>query len=510
MPFLQIRFDDQKTFTVGLTQWVKPLLPEQTPTTVEVYGAWTWNGTELEASNDRYGICPLFYRVDAKSFSIATSLVDLISIEPNLTTDESAMAVFIRLGWMLAEDTPFNEIRALPPAAKLRWTPEKFSLTSGFSVIKPVKIGRDDARSAYSKLFSLAVSRRLHAGRSTAVTLSGGRDSRHILLEMCRQKIAPSVAITLRRYRPLETDDASIAKLLCKSLGIRHQIVNPVRSSAHNETRKNRITHFCTDENHWQMELGDKIGENGVEVSYDGLAGDVLSAGLFFTEERDRAFKQGRLADVARSILSGWAPGDFTVQPLLPEPFCTNLTFDLAVKRLITELERHQNAANPLASFVFWNRTRRGIGMGPLSIFSTLKCLHFPYLDFDVFDFLMSLPSELTADYQFHDETIQLAFPEHAHIPYGSGQPQPAKIDAIQSIANMAAYCAAKNPARLTTLMHWASALVARKPIGRIPRRRIHYLIQAEAELHLFRSTGDRKGDAPALSQPSPRSARVP
>ena len=41
-----------------------------------------------------------------------------------------------------------------------------------------------------------------------------------------------------------------------------------------------------------------------------------------------------------------------------------------------------------------------------------------PYLETEVFDFLAAFPAEFFLDHQFHTETISLAFPEYAHIPY--------------------------------------------------------------------------------------------
>jgi hypothetical protein len=73
------------------------------------------------------------------------------------------------------------------------------------------------------------------------------------------------------------------------------------------------------------------------------------------------------------------------------------------------------------ASFLFWNRTRRTASLVPFGILLGLDT-QVPYVDYAVFDFLVSLPLEMTWDQKFHSDAIQRAFPD-LRVPYASKHP---------------------------------------------------------------------------------------
>ncbi len=392
------------------------------------------------------------------------------------------MAVFMRLGWFMGDDTPFESIRYLPPNARLVWSAAGFQISGGPFFVSPDSTNRIAAMDKYAALFSHAIQRQDFGGRKLATTLSGGRDSRHILLELHRHKKPVAETVTLRRSLPVQGDDLSVATAVANKLGYKHVCLTPRRSSSENEFRKNRLAHFCTDEGHWLVEVGEHFSRAGTEILYDGLAGDVLSAGLFQEPAQQAAFRERRFDAVADAILNKWCPDGRTTQPFLPPPFDTRLDHELSRRRMVEEMHRHQDAANPIASFTFWNRTRRGVALSPLSLFPCVKTVAFPYLDHAVFDFLMSLEPSITVDTKFHTDTIAHAFPEFASMPYNDASSTPAKSDALRSLLRLGGYSLLHNPMRVATLAKWAYSLARRRPLGRVPRRRVHYLIQFESE----------------------------
>jgi hypothetical protein len=88
-----------------------------------------------------------------------------------------------------------------------------------------------------------------------------------------------------------------------------------------------------------------------------------------------------------------------------------------AISRLAREIEPHLDRPNPVASFYFWNRTRREIALAPFSLMRGLT-VHAPYLDRDVVDLLSGLPAALVMDRRLHTEAIAQAYPRMADIPY--------------------------------------------------------------------------------------------
>jgi len=108
-------------------------------------------------------------------------------------------------------------------------------------------------------------------------------------------------------------------------------------------------------------------------------------------------------------------------------------------------LKRHADAPNPLASFVFWNRTRREVALIPMSLLRRMVCFC-PYLDYDMFDFLMGLSSETVIDKHFHEDVIHTAYPEYAHVPYTDKRRRRPMPHYVRLAHNLTRYAAQKQP----------------------------------------------------------------
>jgi hypothetical protein len=49
--------------------------------------------------------------------------------------------------------------------------------------------------------------------------------------------------------------------------------------------------------------------------------------------------------------------------------------------------------------------------------------VHSPYVDAGVYDLLMGMPAATFVDHTFHTDAINLAFPQHRHLPYAGKTP---------------------------------------------------------------------------------------
>jgi asparagine synthetase B (glutamine-hydrolysing) len=377
-----------------------------------VIGDWRWDGRELTFRNDRHGFQPLFFFTKPGEVCLAPSLRTLLDRGAPRELDWDALAVFLRLGFFLGEDTPFRAIRAVPPNALWRWSPEGLTVQSrppsgpGTS-----SLDRAEALRTFQELFAQAVRRR-PPERPFGVLLSGGRDSRHTLFELCRQGLKPNLTATVDR--PQNTD-GRVAAAVAAALGLRHLRVAAPRPSLELEQRKNRETHFCADEHAWILPLRDAL-PGRCRTLYDGIGGDVLSAGLYLDDAWLALFRAGRLADLARSLFA-WENPVPIVPRLLNAEAARQLGEERAIERLAAELRRHADAPNPCGSFFFWNRTRREVALAPFSLFGAFRVFA-PFLDHDVVDFLAGLPAALFLDHTFHDEALARAYPEWAHLPF--------------------------------------------------------------------------------------------
>jgi hypothetical protein len=275
-----------------------------------------------------------------------------------------------------------------------------------------LKITRSEAIETYAQMFRAAIARRLPRSGDFALPLSGGRDSRHILFELCAAGCRPRYCVTTSKYGA-GTNDVEIARLLAQSFGLEHIVVGQ-HSRFEAELRKNIATSFCSDEHAWFVSTAQFLSTS-VDTLYDGIGGDVLSASLFASRAWLDLHRAGRFPELAKLLMK---PSTEVIQRVLDPAFRVAHSDDVAREQIAHELERYANAANPTTMFYFWNRTRREIALSPFALLSGVKTCFCPYLDHRLFDFLASLPPEMLLDKKFHSDTISAAHPRLAAIPY--------------------------------------------------------------------------------------------
>jgi asparagine synthase (glutamine-hydrolysing) len=398
-----------------------------------VFASWRWDGQTLTVETDRYGFCPLFYYCRGNEFGISSNLVRLLQEGAPLDLDHEAVAVFLHLGFFIGNQTPFRHIKAVPPSRSFTWN-GSLHVEEIRHVGSHLTVSRSDAVEQYAQMFRAAIARRLPRSGDFALPLSGGRDSRHILLELCEVGCRPQCCITTSKYGASD-NDVEIARLLTESLGLKHVVVGQLpRLEA--ERRKNIATSFCADEHAWLVLAAESLSTS-VDTTYDGIAGDVLSASLFATRPWLDLYRAGRFRELAGLLMK---PSTEAIQRTLDPAFRVTHGDELAREQIANELERYAGAANPTTMFFFWNRTRREIALSPFGVFAGVKTCFCPYLDHRLFDFLASLPAEMLLDKTFHSDTISAAYPRHAAIPYAEPQRRGAMLEHVMFSARVGWY----------------------------------------------------------------------
>lgn len=414
MPFFSARKEGDKIFTKGDARCLAGHRIEGPGQSSDgIFAEWSWDGERLTARNDRYGFHPLYYFKRENEVSISHSIVRLLAEGSSAEIDHGSLAVFLRLGYFLGEDTPFRHIRALPPDAAFEWKDGRLTVSGRYALRKPQTLTPDAAVDGYISLFREAIRKRLPPSDGFAVPLSGGRDSRHILLELCESGHRPKLCATVRRFPPCTGEDVRIASLLARAVKADHVAIEQRESRFQAELRKNIATNFCADEHAWLLAVAGYL-RGKVETVYDGIGGDVLSESAYLSRERLNQFESGSYETLAR----GFFVNDSECLDRLIHRGNRQLVDDEpAVHRLIEELKKHESAPNPVTSFVFWNRTRREIALSPYGIFREIPTVFSPFLDHELYDFLSSLPAGLQLDNRIHSDAIRRGFPEYAHIP---------------------------------------------------------------------------------------------
>ncbi|UGQ46933.1 asparagine synthase-related protein [Massilia endophytica] len=394
-----------------------------------IWAWWSWDGAQLTAANERYGLYPLYCYSAPDAVGLSTSIPRLIALGADTALDYGALAVFLRLGFFIGDDTPFRHIRAVPPAASLGWDGTLRLHCSGRAAPRPAAMRRHAVVDAYIDLFRQSIARRAPQDKEWIMPLSGGRDSRHILFELLRQGHRPALCLTTEHFPPRGAEDVRVAGVLARELGLSHVVLPQPSCRFEAELRKNLLTGFCSDEHAWYLAAMDYLKRQGRPV-YDGIGGDVLSAGLFVSPRSLALFGSCDPHAIANGLLDA---DEEALAGLLPAQLLRRMSRELAVEHLGAEVARHLDGPNPIASFYFWNRTRREIALVPYGLLGGLPQVHAPYLDHALFDLLASLPLAMVADHTLHSEAIARAYPEWAHLPYENKQalsPSAAALDA--------------------------------------------------------------------------------
>lgn len=395
-----------------------------------IFASWHWNGTRLVVHNDRYGIYPLFwYRPPDGGIGISSSLTKLVEQGAPTELDMDALAVLFRLGCFVGDDTPFAAIKTVPPNAAFEWASGKLQCHGRYPKIPSASaISRDEAIDRYIDLFAKAMAKRRPISGKFAVPVTGGRDSRHILLELHRTGIEPTVCVSALDNPPDPNLDPKVGELLCREIGFKHVIVDQKLSLLSAETRKNCETHFCAPAHGWYLALAEYLNGRFDDI-YDGLGGDVLSQSSFLTPDLDASFRSQDVAAITAKLLFGGMPEKPVLKSLLKRSLQKSISPQVAKRRLAREVGKHLDMPNPIASFFFWNRTRRMTALAPFSLLPAQPRAYAPFLDHELFDFMNTLPSNMLLDRTFHDDAIARAYPDFAHIPYADDKATPPADD---------------------------------------------------------------------------------
>lgn len=460
-----------------------------------VFAEWHCDADgRVTARVDRLGVAPLFYAAGSDWLVLSPNALRVAGAIEDRSSDDEAMAVFVRRGYFVGEDTAWRAVRAMPAGGRLEWSACRLRVDGRMPIVPAARMTLDEAVEAYVTTFRRAIARREPTERSV-VPLSGGRDSRHILLELCRQGRRPRACVTVDRFLREERDDTTVASWLASRAGVRHEVVEYRRSWTTYELSKNLRSGFCSDEHSYYMVLAEAM-EGRFDCGYDGIGGDVLSAPYIPPAEHVSMFERGKYEDLAREIVAP-RPGTRAYElwkPAVSEEACGWLlsreqrrrwSLDAAVARVARELSRHEGAARPIDSFLVMNRTRREIALGPCAVLRGVGVVHAPYLDREVFDLLSSLPAPGLIGQDFHDLVIARAYPEFADVPYsvgpGRGRFESATAENLRWLGRLIAYTLWRCPRRLSRVAGYVRHWRRGGPRGRCGRSMVVFLNQFEA-----------------------------
>ncbi|MBK5930585.1 asparagine synthase C-terminal domain-containing protein [Halochromatium salexigens] len=420
-PYFAARFLGDHVEIEGTTEClIGEKLPGATPERPDgLFVEWHWDGRRLVVRNDFYGFSPLFYASYGNAIRISPNLEQALSADVPKDLDYAALSVILRMGHPVGDDTPFLYVRALPPGSTLIWEQGQLQIDSPELPIRTgpyAQFSFDEAVDRFAQLFDQAIRKRLPKDEKIVLPLSGGRDSRHILFALEANGVKPRSCVTLEFRPPTTNEDARIAGLIADAMNIEHQVLEKAPSWFQAVLKEAHLSNFCGGSHGWILPLAAYL-KGQTSTLYDGLAGSVLSGGFMTDERKLERYRENRLEELAQILFNETGNEGFN-NTVLRASFRKKISMEIAIERIVKELQRHTEATNPMLSFIFWNRTRRGVSQIPLAIMAHIPAVHCPYLDRDVYDFLTGVEPSYFLGNRLHDEAIRRAYPSYAHLPY--------------------------------------------------------------------------------------------
>lgn len=429
-PAVFLRFDAGKVTLSGQASAFVGHRVGPGDTSLGLHGGWQWDGSTLRAEVDALGYFSLFVYQKGTEIAVSPSILQLVAQGADPAPDPVALAVFHRIGHFLGEDTPFRHIKVLPPGGRLVWRDGLATITGSLTVPREQALTRAQAVEAFIELPRAAIRRFLAAWDGPMVLpLSGGRDSRHILLELVHQGRKPDTAATFHQGGRYLDREVLAAQAIAARAGVRHTLLGYPRRRLRDTLRAVLLTQLCADEHAQMMPMHDYLAGNPAAAVLDGIGGDILtnpddSAADFF----DRA-RKGDYDGIARRL----AAGHGRVISRVGHPGGAGAIYspdleEAAVARIAQAIRAFDGAPDPYQAFWFWNRTRREIAFVSTGILGGAAMVACPFLSPEFVELGLSLPFSVTRDQRLHDDAIAKAYPAFADIPYEAGfrgQPLP-------------------------------------------------------------------------------------
>lgn len=284
------------------------------------FGIWDGGAQRLVLARDPFGVKPLYYAEDSRTFRFASQARALLSggRVPS-TVDEGALAGFFLLGSVPEPRTAWASIRSVPAGSTVALSRD--GVASGrtfFSVPDELRLPADMPTDR-DLAVALADSVRAHlvADVEVGAFLSAGVDS-GALLALASEETGTIAAVTLgfEEFRGSEADETVLAAVVAKTYGAKHtvEVISAAECEASLPEFLDSMDQPSIDGlNTWFVSRA--AHEAGLKVALSGIGGDELTGGYSTFGSVPRLHRRLRLAAsvpglgrAARAILRAALP----------------------------------------------------------------------------------------------------------------------------------------------------------------------------------------------------------
>lgn len=343
---------------------------------------------KIKLTSDRYGMRFLHWYHHEGLFAWGSEPKAILAINNvDKSLDSNSFNCFMQLGYLLDENTWFENIKLIKPATILEYDLYKDKVTQSYywswSEIKPSNLSFDEAVDLLGELFIQAVSRRFNPKEKIGISLSGGLDSRAIFAAV--DHLYPNYSGYAYTFGIPNCDDIEIANQVTSLANSwKHQVFYFNNDNWFTpRIKKVWDTDGMQDLMHMHgSEFLTKISHN-THINLNGYAGDAILGG---------------------SLLSN-LPSDTRATEENTKSFYKNFVN-------LTNISSHFYDIQHIEPNIYMNRVRRFTTYGSINSLSWVEQRK-PFLDNQIMELVFSLPEAYRRNNKLYSKMLRNKFPKY-------------------------------------------------------------------------------------------------
>jgi len=383
-----------------------------------VLALWDFRKKLLMIANDRYGLRPLYYFWQNHLLIFASEMKSILTFtQVKKEIDNQALAEFFSMNFILREKTLFKHIKVLRPASILTFKAGGLNIKRYWDPVLKDDDHGFDQKEATKKAHSLllqAVKRQMDDQKPKGAYLSGGLDSRTIVGAVNQL----GYKIPTFTFGRAGCDDQKDAELISKTLGMENHFFEVSPDYLKHWARTGVwLTEGMTRAAFHSLEFLPEIRRH-VSMLFNGFGGNNFMGHLSF----------GLIEFVFAKKSENWMRRFFhkmnepSSEDLLPKLLVPWYYSQIKVKAFESFADTvatfpEKSPFNKIYHFFVQERERKSTLYGPLSDSSLLE-YRVPFYDYDLVDFLLTIPPRQRMLAIFYRRLFAKKFPDLAKIPY--------------------------------------------------------------------------------------------
>jgi asparagine synthase (glutamine-hydrolysing) len=179
-------------------------------------------------ARDRYGVKHLLYLIDEDKFLFASEMKSILCYGLEKDLDWESLYTYAQLNYIPAPDTIFRNVKKLMPGHFIKIACGKFSISKYYSIAldgleKQNSISYEDAKKTFKNLLERSVERRLVSDVPLGAFLSGGIDSS--VITGIASKLKPDLHTFSIGFKDEKFfDETDYARLVAKKFNTKHTV----------------------------------------------------------------------------------------------------------------------------------------------------------------------------------------------------------------------------------------------------------------------------------------------